>query len=176
VLIIFIFVVMANVLWDEMIKCKQDYFYSLYLLEYKKNARKQFAMVTLVISGVCGVICWIISQSYFRSALIVVCLFQCFRVLEPKFVADITELPKLKRLIDFYSDYYNTLEQLWYGQRNHTLKYEEVKAKFDINEDYRIEINSLIEELINKNFRPALYDKAVVDAEEYLHGIANKPA
>jgi|GEM_PF-1679635 len=164
---------MRTRLWDEMMQCKHNHYYSLYVLEQKKNAIKWFTILTLAFSGTGGIMGWTIWKSFPLYACIVISLLQLSKLLQTHLIPTDKEIEKLNKVISFYFDYFNKLEQLWYDLYNKRLNDEEAQAKFYLINGSQKEINDIVNEVIKKKVNKKFYNKAAIETNSYVNRTFN---
>lgn len=158
---------MRDRLWDEMMQSKHNHCYCLYVLERKKNALKLFTIITLAFSG-SGIMGWTFWKTLPLYSCIIISLLQLFKLLQPQLIPTDKEIEKLNKVINFYFDYFNKLEPLWYDLNNKRLTEEEVQAKFYEIKNTQREINEIVNEVIKKKLNKKIYDKSVIETNSYV--------
>jgi hypothetical protein len=164
---------MRTRLWDELMQCKHNHYYSLYVLERKKNVVKWFTIVTLAFSGAGGIMGWKIWTNFPLFACIIIALMQLFKLLQPQLIPSDKEIDKLNKVINFYFDYYNKLEQLWYDHYNKRIDDEQAQKKFYIIKATEKEINEIVNEVVKKRVSKRLYERAEIETNSYVNRTFN---
>lgn len=163
---------MRNRLWDELMQSKHKQCYSLYVLQRKKNIVKGFTIVTLVFSGA-GIMGWSIWKDFPLIACVIITAMQLIKLLQPQITSSDKELDKLNRVIKFYFDYHNKLEQLWYDYERSRISEEEAQRNFYLIKDTEKEINEIVNEVINKKINKNFYAKADIETQNYVQRTFN---
>jgi len=99
---------------------------------------------------------------------------QLIKLLQPQIIPSDKELYKLNKVINFYVDYYNKLESLWYDHYYSRINNEEAQRKFYELKENEKSINDLVNEVIKKGVNKKAYRSAEVDTNSYVQRTFNR--
>jgi len=159
---------MRNKLWDELMQCKHNHHYCLFILERKKNISKIFTITVLAFSGAGGVMGWSVWKGLPLIACIIIAILQLLKLLESQLVPTDKEIEKLSKVISFYVDYFNKLEQLWYDYDNKRITEAKAQTRFYAIKNSEKEINDVVNEVVKKKIHKKSYDKAAIETTNYV--------
>jgi hypothetical protein len=123
-------------------------------------------MIILAFSSA-GVMGWAIWKDIPIVACIIIATISLLRLLSPHIVPSDKQIDKMDKVVDFYFDYYNQLEQLWLDHYNNRLTDEEMQSKFYLLKVTEREINKSVNEIV-KQTNKKLTAKTDLETRSYL--------
>lgn len=123
-------------------------------------------MVILAFSTT-GIMGWAVWSSYPILACLIVSAISFVKLLAPHLIPSEKDIDKLDDVVDFYFDYYNSLEQLWFDFYNGRLTEEAMQNKFFALKNSERDVNKAINRLV-KTTNDKLRNRADIETTEYL--------
>lgn len=157
---------MRERLWYELGQVKHNHFYCTFLLVSQRQTLNLFNMIILTFSSA-GVMGWAIWKDIPIVACVIIATISLLRLLSPHIVPSDKQIDKMDKVVDFYFDFYNQLEQLWIDHYNNRLTDEEMQAKFYILKNTEREINKSVNEIV-KQTNKKLTAKTDIETRSYL--------
>lgn len=162
---------MRERLWYELGQVKHNHFYCIFLLVSQRRLLNVFNMVILAFSSA-GVMGWAIWKDIPIVACVIIATISLLRLLSPHIVPSDKQIDKLDKVVDFYFDFYNQLEILWFDHYNNRLTDEELQAKFYILKDTERETNKTVNEIV-KGINKKIALKTDIETRSYLKNTFN---
>ena len=153
-------------LWYEMCQCKHNHLYCLFLLSRQKGWLNVFNIILLVFSSA-GIMGWKLWAEFPLVSCIIISAVQLLKLLQPHLLPSEKQIEHLEKITDFYFDYYNKMEQLWYDLYRGKMSENDMQAKFYKLKNSERDINKLVNNLI-KHSNKKLLIKADIETRNYL--------
>jgi hypothetical protein len=162
---------MRNRFWTELCQAKHNSRYCVLLLAYRRKVVNFFSIIILAFSSA-GIMGWPFWKELPLISCVIISLVQLLRVLQPHLVPNDRQLDKLESVTDFYCEYYNKLESLWFDFENDRKNEEEVQIAFYALKDSEKPVNKIVGEIVksSSNKLKSICDKEV---REYLSSVFN---
>jgi len=121
-------------------------------------------MITLLFSGA-GVMGWAVWKQFPFIACAIISFFQILKLLQIHLIPSEKDIDKLDKASDFYFDYFNSMEKLWFSQDNYSEtelqdKYYEIKKS-------EKEIDKILKEVL-KSVNKRVMKTAELETRIYL--------
>jgi hypothetical protein len=123
-------------------------------------------MITLLFSSA-GIMGWQFWKEIPLIACGIISLIQLMRLIQPHFIPNEKQLDKLDNVTDFYFDYCNKLERLWFDYENERITEEEAQLEFYKIKDSERDINKVVNEIV-KSTNKTILRKCGREVKEYL--------
>jgi len=136
-----------NRLWNELTQAKHNEEFSTIFSDYQRKWLKVFNVIVLTFSTA-GVMGWKIWESTPLVACIIIAVISLFRLLQPQILFDEKKLTQLESIHDFYFNYYNKLENLWFDYENEKYNENEAQEIFFQLKQSEEKVNKSVNELI----------------------------
>lgn len=162
---------MRTRIWNELGQIKHNHIYCILLLSRQKRVLNIFNITILVFSSA-GIMGWRIWDNFTFIACIIIAGISLLKLISPHIIPSEKQIEKLDSITDFYFDYFNKLEQLWYDCYNDRLNDEDAQAKFYELKNTEREINKTINDII-KSTNNKIYKKTDIETRDYLRQIFN---
>lgn len=162
---------MRERIWYEM---TQSLFNVSYISKLIVRQRKMVMIMNFIIilfstSGVMGFGVW---KYYPVVACVIVSSVSVLKIALPAFLGDAMFLQKMDQVYNFYKDYANQLEKLWFDVMDGCVSEEECKILFFKIKENETGINSKTSEVLEKQFfLKRIERKAEEETKEFLHNI-----
>ena len=162
---------MRNRIWYELAQSKHNLFYCNFLLAYRRRLLNIFNIIILVFSGA-GVMGWQFWNNFPFIACMIVSIISLIKLIGPHIIPSEKEIDKLDKVTDFYFNYYNQIENLWFEIQNNKINEEQYQKSF-----YKIKlteknVNKLVNEII-KHSNKKLTLRAKEETDNYLRQTFN---
>lgn len=162
---------MRNRFWNELCQAKHNSKYCIALLAYRRRSLNWFTMIILIFSSA-GIMGWQFWKEVPLIACVIISAIQLLRLLQPHFMPTEKQIDKLDNVVDFYFDYYNKLEQLWFDYENDRKSEEETQAEFYRIKESEKPINKVINEIVKSTNRK-IQKRCDVEVRDYLSRVFN---
>lgn len=162
---------MRNRLWNELCQAKHNSRYCISLLAHRRKVVNWFAMIILIFSGA-GIMGWPFWKELPLVSCVIISVIQLLRLLQPHFMPTERQLDKLDSVVDFYFDYYNKLEKLWFDYENDRKSEEDIQTQFYEIKDSEKPINKIINEIV-KSTNKKIQQKCDNEVRAYLSTVFN---
>ena len=100
-------------------------------------------------------------------ACTIVAIISLLKLVSPHIIPSDKQLDKLDQVADFYFDYFNKLEQLWFDFDRDRITEIELQNKFYTLKDLEREINKKVNEMVKRPIK-SLAIKADNETRQYL--------
>lgn len=138
---------MRNRIWYELTQAKHNIeFTSLYAEIQRKNLRLFNISVLVFSTG--GVMGWKIWENLPMVACVIIAIISLVRLVQPHIIMSENQISNLDKICNFYSDYYNKLERLWYDSEHGVKDAESIKNDFFLLKETELTISSTVNESI----------------------------
>ena len=138
---------MRNRLWTELTQSKHNLGYCIGLVSYQRTIQKWFNICILAFST-SGIMGWTIWKQFPIVVCFVITALELVKLLQPHLIPAEKNIDKIDAVAEFYSNYYNTLEQIWYDHYNERISDEDAQTRFYALKGTEKEINSTVTQLI----------------------------
>lgn len=162
---------MRNRLWNELCQAKHNSRYCIFLLAYRRKIVNWFTIVILLFSSA-GIMGWPFWDQLPLFSCVIISVIQLLRLLQPHFMPTERQLDKLDNVVDFYFDYYNKLEKLWFDYENDRKSEEDVQTEFYEIKDLEKPINKIINEIV-KSTNKNIQQKCDYEVRDYINKVFN---
>ena len=157
---------MRERIWYELTQAKHNHQYSCFLLSYWRRVVNIFNIIIFGFSTG-GVMGWAFWKVLPLTSCIIIAGISLLRLLQPHLIPMEKQIDKLDQVADFYFDYYNQLEILWFDWFNLRINDVEAQRRFYEIKATEKTINKTVNEIIrgkNKEIRL----KAETESRNYL--------
>jgi len=110
---------------------------------------------------------WQVWNSFPIVACVIVSIISFCKLLAPHLIPSEKDIDKLDDVVDFYFDYYNSLECLWFDFEKDRITEEEMQKRFFELKNSEREVNKAINRLV-KISNGSIRDRADTETLEYL--------
>ncbi len=162
---------MRERIWYELGQVKHNHFYCVFLLARQRQILNYFNIIILAFSSA-GIMGWAFWKEIPFVACIIVAIISLLKLLSPHIVPSDKQIDKLDIVTDFYFDYFNKLEQVWFDHHNNRITDKEAQAIFYNLKDTEKEINKIVNEIV-KSTNKIILKKADTETRNYLQIIFN---
>lgn len=158
---------MRNRIWSELTQSKHNIEFICLYIEYQNNKIKFFNIFTLIFSSA-GVLGWKFWDYLPLISCIIISLVSLLKLIKPHFIPTEKEIINMDKIHEFYEDYYNKLEKLWYNLENNIINEQEATDKFYKIKHTELVINPIINNVL-KNKPKKIIDKAKENSDSYFN-------
>jgi hypothetical protein len=162
---------MRERIWYELGQIKHNHFYCVFLLARQRRLINYFNIIVLLFSSA-GIMGWAIWKEFPLASCVIIAGISLLKLLSPHIIPSEKQIDKLDHVTDFYFDYFNKLEQLWYDHYNDRIDDKLAQTRFYELKDTEREINKTINELV-KSTNTKIYNKTDLETRNYLKSIYN---
>lgn len=155
---------MRTRIWNELGQIKYNEFYCIYLLAYRKRLINYFNVIILAFSGA-GIMGWKIWENAPVVSCAVISTISLLKLLQTHIIPSDKDIEKLDKVSDFYFEYFNKLEALWYKQDR--ISEEELQNEYYKIKDSEKEANKLLKDVL-KRINNRIHKKANLEATLFL--------
>jgi hypothetical protein len=157
---------MTERLWYELGQVKHNHFYCVFLLGRQREQLNYFNIAILIFSsgGMMGYPLW---KEIPIIACTIVAIISLLKLISPHIIPSDKQLDKLDQVADFYFDYFNKLEQLWFDFDRDRITEVELQNKFYSLKDLERETNKKVNEIVKRPIK-SLETKADTETRQYL--------
>ncbi|MDF2192609.1 hypothetical protein [Paraflavitalea sp. CAU 1676] len=157
---------MRERIWSELGQAKHNHFYSCFLLARQRRWLNYYNMTILAFSSG-GVMGWAIWKNLPLLSCIIVATISLAKLLSPHIMPSEKQIDKLDQISDFYFDYYNKIEQIWYDHYNDRITDEQAQARFYEIKNTERDIGKIVNEIV-KSINKRIYIRADQETRNYL--------
>lgn len=115
---------------------------------------------------------WTFWQEMPLVACVIVAIISLLKLISPHIVPSDKQIDKLDQVTDFYFDYFNKLEQIWFDHYNYRITDKEAQLKFYTLKNTERDICKTVNEII-KHTNKRKYKKADIETRNYLQRTFN---
>lgn len=119
---------MRNRLWAELTQAKHNVEFACIYAEKQRTNLKWFNISILVFSTG-GIMGWKLWEQLPLVACIIISAVSILRLLQSHIIMTERQISNLDTICNFYTNYYNKLERLWYDNEHGTIDTEMLKTK-----------------------------------------------
>ena len=157
---------MRDRIWTELTKAKfNSEFTSLYGCRQRKYLR-YFNICTLIFSTA-GIMGWSVWDKLPLVACIIISAVSLLRLIQPHIIMTEKQIMNIDRINDFYFEYFNKLEQLWFNYEHNFIDEETLKEKLYETINSEADINSIVNDMIRDKPK-CLIKKAKLYSDQYF--------
>jgi hypothetical protein len=138
---------MRTRVWNELAQIKYNEFYCIYLLARQKRILNYFNIITLIFSTA-GIMGWSIWNSLPFVVCVIISFIQLLRLLQTHIIPSDKEIEKLDKVSDFYFEYFNKIEALWYSQAR--LSEIEIQDRYYEIKETEKDANKILKDVIKR--------------------------
>lgn len=160
---------MRDRIWAELAQSKFNEEYASLYEERQRIYLKYFNIFILIFSAG-GVMGWKLWDNIPMIACIIIAVVSLMRLLQPHIIISETQILNLKIINDFYFDYFNKIECLWFDYEDETINENEAKRRFFEIKGTETKINSVINEMMHSKSK-MIEKKATTQTDDYLKTI-----
>jgi hypothetical protein len=157
---------MRNRLWIELCQAKHNSRYCVVLLAYRRKTLNWFTCIILVFSSA-GVMGWKFWNDLPLVSCVIISSIQLLRLIQPHLLPTEKQIDKLDAVVDFYFDYFNRLEALWFDYEKDRKTEDEIQDEFYKIKDLEKPINKIVNEIV-KTTNKKILEKCDFEVREYL--------
>ena len=157
---------MRERIWNELFQVKHNHFYCLFLLARQKRVLNIFNMTILVFSSA-GIMGWPLWKNAPLISCLIVSSISLIKLISPYIIPSDKQIEKLDDITDFYCNYFNKLEQLWYDFYNERVTENEAQNNFYELKNLERDINKTVNEIV-KSTNKKIYKRADTETRNYL--------
>ncbi len=154
-------------IWNELSQIKYNENYCLVLLARQKRWLNNFNIMILIFSSA-GIMGWALWKEIPFVACAIISLVQILKLLQVHIIPSDKQIEKLDMVTDFYFDYFNKLECLWYDYDNNRVTDKEAQAKYYELKATEKESNKILRDVI-KSINSKIDRKANCETHLYLN-------
>ncbi|WDF45287.1 hypothetical protein PQ459_10300 [Chryseobacterium sp. KACC 21268] len=140
---------MRDRIWYEMIQAKHRGIYCKFYLSQQREVNKWFNVFILLFSA-SGVLGWSFWKDLPLATSFIVAAMSLIKLIGTEMLPNDKVFEKSEKIIDFYFEYYNRLENLWYDHYNYNIDDDEAKTQFYEIVKSEKDINKVVNEVIRK--------------------------
>ncbi len=157
---------MRDRIWTELTQAKHNEEFASLYAERQRKILKFFNIGVLVFSTG-GVMGWAVWDNFPLLACIIIAFVSLLRLLQPHIISTEKQISNIDTISDFYFNYYNKLERLWYDSEHKSIDKEAVKAQFFEIKETESKMTSLVNDTIRTKPK-RLVDKAGKYSNDYF--------
>lgn len=157
---------MRERLWYELTQVKHNQLYCTFSLAYKRQILNIFNIIILFFSSA-GIMGWAFWKEFPLISCIIISSISLLKLLSPHLITSEKQIEKLDSITDFYFDYFNKLEYLWFDFETNKIDEEQLKNKFYELKSSEKNINKSVNEIFKSNNKK-LIKKTEVETNNYL--------
>lgn len=157
---------MRNRVWYELTQAKHNQLYCMFSLAYRRKVLNIFNMVILGFSSA-GIMGWTFWREFPLVSCVIVSLISLLKLISPHLVPSDKQIDKLDEITDFYFDYFNKLECLWFDFETKKINDDQLKTQFYKIKNSEKKINKSVNEIFKSNNKK-LTNKAELESNNYL--------
>jgi hypothetical protein len=120
---------MRNRIWTELTQAKHNEEFASIYAEQQRTNLKWFNISILVFSTG-GIMGWAVWENLPLVACIIISAVSLLRLLQSHIIMTERQISNLDSIGNFYANYYNKLERLWYDNEHGSIDTEMLKTKF----------------------------------------------
>ncbi|WP_295811489.1 hypothetical protein [uncultured Apibacter sp.] len=157
---------MRNRIWSELTQSKHNIEYICLYIDHQNLKLKIFNIFTLLFSSA-GIMGWKFWDYMPVIACIIIAIVSLLKLIQPHLIPTEKEIKDLDSIHNFYEDYYNKLEKLWYTFENEIINEEKATKEFYYIKKTELTINSLVNNVL-KSKPKKLINKAKESSDSYF--------
>lgn len=138
---------MRNRIWYELTQAKHNIEFTCLYAEVQRKYLRWFNIGVLICSTG-GVMGWKIWDNLPMISCVIIAIISLIRLVQPHIIMSENQISNLDKICNFYSDYYNKLEHLWYDSEHGIKDTETIKNEFFLIKNTERTISSTVNELI----------------------------
>ena len=162
---------MRERIWHEMVEAKLRSTYAKFYLSQQRVINKRFNAFILIFSA-SGVLGWGVWKIFPFATSIVVTGMSLIKLIGTELLPNDKVFEKSEKIIDFYFDYFNQIENLWYDHYNYIIDDNEAQCRFYNIVATEKEINKIVNEIIRKPNKEFL-TKSEEETDKYFEKVFN---
>lgn len=128
-------------------------------------------MTTLALSGA-GIMGWPFWKSLPLIACVIISFVQLLKLLQTHIIPSDKQIEKLDYVSDFYFEYYNNIEKLWYDYDKERISDEVAQDRYYTLKATEKDVNKVLKEIV-KSVNKAIKNRADLETSGYLHRTFN---
>lgn len=157
---------MRERIWYELAQAKHNHLYCMFILAYRRKQLNIFNIIILAFSSA-GIMGWPLWKELPLVSCIIISGISLLKLIIPHIIPSDKQIDKLDEATDFYFDYFNKLECLWFDTQSKKLNEEEIKKVFYKLKNSEKKVNKSVNEII-KSHNKKLINKAKSESDNYL--------
>jgi hypothetical protein len=138
---------MRERIWYELAQAKHNNLYCCFLISHLRSIINAFNIIILSFST-SGVMGWPFWKEIPFIACAIIAVISLLRLLQPHLIPTEKQVDKINQVADFYFEYYNELEGLWFDYNNGRVNDIEAQKRFYEIKKQEKPINQLVNEII----------------------------
>lgn len=157
---------MRERVWYELAQAKHNHLYCMFILAYRRKVLNIFNIVILGFSSA-GIMGWAFWKDFPLIACIIVSSISLLKLISPHIIPSDKQIDKLDETTDFYFDYFNRLECLWFDFNSKKIDENQLQTQFYKIKNTEKKVNKSVNEII-KSHNQKLIKKAEIESNNYL--------
>lgn len=144
---------MRDRLWHELTQCKHHITYCNFVISYQRRVLNWFNILILIFSTA-GVMGWKFWDSFPGISCAIICGMSLIKLVSPNIIASEEKIQKLCKVSEFYVDYFDKIEVLWFDHYYGRINDQDCQKKFYELRSTENDTNKAVNEIIkrtNKN-------------------------
>jgi len=158
-------------IWMELSQAKENEIFASLLAMRQKRYLNWFN-IFIIITSTSGVMSWNIWENAPLIASAIVAVSSLLKQMQNNIIFDEDKISKIITIQNFYSDYYNKLERLFYNYYNNKITDDEAAERFYEIKDSESEINQTVNETIIQHPKK-IKEQSVREMQTYLTNLSN---
>lgn len=138
---------MRGRLWQEMVLVKNEECY-LSIYQQIQNERNRYFNISVLVLSLLGSVVWTFSNEVTLVTSILILAITFLKEIGGEYLVSNKTLIKTEKILNFYFDYYNSLENLWFEYNYDAINESELQQRFYKILEKKKDINTLINEVI----------------------------
>ncbi|MHC1707468.1 MAG: hypothetical protein AB9842_08100 [Bacteroidales bacterium] len=157
---------MRTRIWSEMTEAK---FKSNFIVLYLKFQRTviTYSNVLLLVFSSSGIFGWKVWDYMPLLSCVLIAVISLFKLIKQEIVYSEKQILKLEKVNEFYSEYYNKLERLWYEFEGKRVNEVQATQAFYQIKNTEIGIDRVVNEVVKYNIKKFI-DKAKRTSDNYF--------
>jgi hypothetical protein len=162
---------MRNRVWFELTQAKHHIeFTTLYAEVQRRNLR--YFNISILVFSTSGVMGWKIWGNWPVIACVIITVVSLIRLIQPHIIMSDNQISNLDKISNFYSNYFNKLEELWYDSEHGIKEQESIKMEFYKIKETELEFNNIINETV-RNKPKKILEKAINQSDTFFRKTYN---
>ena len=157
---------MRERVWYELAQAKHNHLYCRFILAYRRKVLNIFNIVILGFSSA-GIMGWAFWKDFPLISCIIVSSISLLKLISPHIIPSDKQIDKLDEITDFYFDYFNKLECLWFDFNSKKIDENQLQTQFYKIKNTEKKVNKSVNEII-KSHNKKLIKKAEIESNNYL--------
>jgi hypothetical protein len=157
---------MRDRLWTELTQAKFNIEFAA-LYAFRQRLVLRYFNICVLIFSTGGIMGWSVWDKIPLIACIIIAMVSLLRLIQPHIIMSEKQIINLDAINEFYFDYFNKLEKLWFDFENNSIDEEATKIEFYEIKNSESEINLIVNDNI-KTKPKSLVNKAKLYSDQYF--------